>query len=169
MPIFGGMTEFAEVWHFSRSRLKATYEGLSDGQMKWRPYPGGHCIYEYLVHIAGAEHYWATRLGGLNPSSTQFDGNLDKSVRNGFLRDEPFPFAEPEFSFELANRALDQSFAELRPIIEQPTHEQLEMRIESPIGPIVSGREGFHRIAQHAAYHTGQIWVLLQDPRFPQA
>ena len=164
-----GMTEFAEVWQFGRGRLKATYERLSDEQMKWRPFPGGHCIYEYLFHVAGAEHYWATRLAGADPSATEFDAKLDKAVRNGFLLDEPFPFSEGEFRLELAIKALDKAYAEIGPIIEKPTAEQLAMQIESPIGPVVSGREGFHRIAQHAAYHTGQIWLLRLDPRFPKS
>ena len=156
------MTAFAQVWSFSRDRLSQAHEGLTDAQMAWRQHLEGHCIFEYLFHIAGAEHYWAVKMAGAEEEEKLFS-----AVRSGFLRDGPFPFAGDDFRREKAEAALEKSREQLVQLIESPSQDQLEMKIESPLGPTITGREGLIRVAQHAAYHTGQIWVLRMDPRFP--
>jgi uncharacterized damage-inducible protein DinB len=155
------------VWLFTRQRLGPAHEGLTAQQLLWQPYVSGHCISEYLLHIAGAEHYWASRLTGRDPAATEFEGRLDRAVIDGFLADRPFPFPGYELTRDVVEQALAFTFAEVRAIFENPTQQQLEMALVSPIGDDVTGREGLIRLAQHAAYHTGQIWLLRQDPRFP--
>jgi hypothetical protein len=162
-----GMTDFAEVWSFSNERLAQAIEGLDDRQMSWRLYDGGHCIFEYLYHIAGAEHYWSSRMAGVDPNLTELGGRLDAAVRAGFLRDGQFPFGEDDFRRDLVESALAWTHAAIAPIIGSPTQQQLSMQLESPLGPMVTGRGGLIRLAQHAAYHTGQIWMIRLSPEFP--
>lgn len=160
------MTQFAEVWQFTRTRLDAAIEGLTHEQMLWRPHPLAHNVYELLYHIAGAEYYWANRLGSRPPES-EFERRLDRAVIEGFLQDAEFPFGIEDMSETAVRSVLHFSYDRLRPIIEAPTSEQYEMRLVSPVGDDVDGRTGLIRIAQHAGYHTGQIWSLRLDPRFP--
>ncbi len=161
------MSPYAEVWHFTRARLAQAIEGLDDDQLRWRPHAQSHSIAELLFHIAGAEHYWAAMLARRDAGATDFEAKLDRAVREGFLRDGGCPFGEDEHTLRRAKEALDFAFRELRPIIEAPAQEQLEMRLESPIGDDVDGRTGLIRIAQHAGYHTGQIWMIRMMPGFP--
>lgn len=161
------MSDLGSVWLFTRSRLAPAHEGLTARQLLWQPYVSGHCIAEYLLHIAGAEHYWAARLTGREPAATEFEAKLDRAVIDGFLEDRPFPFASYELTRDTIERALAFTFDEIKPVFDTPTPEMLEMPLVSPIGDPVTGQAGLIRLAQHAAYHTGQIWLLRQHPGFP--
>jgi hypothetical protein len=120
--------------------------------------------------MAGAEHYWATRMTDRDPRANPWEEKLDKAVREGFLLDNTSsPFGPEDMKPDLVAKALDCSYTSLKPIIENPTQEQLEMRLISPIGPEVSGYEGLIRIAQHAGYHAGQIWIIRSLPDFPKS
>lgn len=162
------MSVYLDIWEFTRSRLESALEGLSDPQLRWRPFfsPDSHCIYEYVYHIAAAEHYWACRMTDRNPRSTDWEEKLDRAVREGFFTDGPFPFHDSDFSIQGMWEALNYSAQAIRPILANPSDQQLDMKIESPAGPIVTGKEGLWRVVQHPSYHTGQIWLLRFDPRF---
>ena len=162
------MHPFADAWKFTRERLAQAYQDLNEEQLLWRPYHGAHNTGELIYHMAGAEHYWATRMTERDPRATEWEAKLDRAVREGFLREgTSSPFGPEEMKMELLDKALEFTGLELGPILENPTQKQLEMKMESPIGPIVTGYEGLLRIVQHAGYHTGQIWTYRMDPRFP--
>lgn len=163
------MTEFAEVWHFTRFRLAQAIEGLSPEQVTWRLYPEAHNIAEIVYHIAGCEHYWAARMTGRDPAATDFEALLDLAVHEGFLREGVGgPFREArDLNIEALEKALAFTGAKLRPVIEGPTGAQLAMQMVSPIGNEVTGAEGLARLSQHAGYHTGQIWMIRMSPGFP--
>lgn len=164
------MHALLDVWQFTRDRLKPSYEDLTEDQLLWRPHPEAHNIGELLYHMAGAEHFWAARLSGRDPHATEWEAKLDRAVREGFLIEgSSSPFEAEDMKMPLIEQALEFSETSLRPILENPTQEQLEMRMISPLGPEVTGYGGLLRIAQHAGYHTGQIWVYRFDPRFPSA
>lgn len=154
------MTELGEVWAFTRVRLDQSLTGLTDEQMRKTPYPGGHSIFEIAYHIAGAEHYWATRLAGIDPNRTEYDAKIDRAIFDGFLREGDSPFTEDDLNQSSLSQALAYTEGLVRPIYENPTPEQLEFKMTSPIGDQVTGREGLIRLAQHAGYHTGQIWTI---------
>ncbi len=163
------MTQYAEVWHFTRARLAQAIDGLSDEQLAWRLYPEGHNICEIVYHIAGCEHYWSARMTDRDPAATQFEALLDQAVHEGFLREGVGgPFRDPkQQTLQALNDALAFSGERLKPVIEGPTPEQLAMPLLSPIGDKVTGEQGLIRICQHAGYHTGQIWQMSMSPRFP--
>src|SRR5688500_1030258 len=126
------MNDLAAVWLFTRERLGAAHEGLTAQQLLWQPYVSGHCISEYLLHVAGAEHYWASRLAGRDPAATEFEGKLDRAVIDGFLADRRFPFPGYELTRDVVEQALAFTFAEMRAVFENPTKQQLEMALVSP-------------------------------------
>lgn len=161
------MSEYAIVWKFCRERLHQAVSDLTDEQVRWRPHPDAHTICELLYHMAGAEHYFWARLTGSDPAATPYEAKLDAAVRDNFLREAEFPFGPDEQTKEKALAALEFSAAQIGPVIENPTEEQKRRKMISPIGPEIEGEGGLTRIAQHAAYHTGQIWMMRMDPRFP--
>ncbi len=161
------MWEIAEVWHFTRKRLAQAIEGLTDAQLNWRMFEGAHSIAEYLYHVAGVELYWAHHLGGYQPQS-EFEQCLLRGATDSFLKEAPFPLPATACSAGQIHQTLTHTFALIRPIIEHPTPEQLTKPVVSPIGDPIDGREGLIRLAQHASYHTGQIWLMRMHPQFPK-
>lgn len=154
------------VWQFTRKRLADVLDGLSDAQLRFRPFPTGHSAGEYALHVAGAECYWATWLSaGLAPSPVA--DRLERAVFGGFLAEGPFEFSDEEITVSSVRDALDYSGSLIRPIITAPSQEQLAASLISPIGDPVDGLAGLARLAQHAGYHTGQIVLLTQHPEFP--
>lgn len=146
-----------------------SFEDLNDTQMEWRQHSAGHTIFELLYHVAGAEHYWASRLKGKSGPTDPFLQLLDRAVFEGFLRDGPTEFG-PEYRTKAKIvETLCFTYTELEPILRTPNVEQRQMPLTSPIGDAVTGEIGMIRVAQHAAYHTGQIWTIRMDPRFPAA
>ncbi|MGE0001012.1 MAG: DinB family protein [Fimbriimonadaceae bacterium] len=161
------MDHLYDVWYFTRQRLDQSIEELSEEQAAWRPYPGAHSIVEMVYHIAGAEHWMATRLLGLEPEATERDAKIDRSVRASFITDDPFPFSPGECSLADARLALDETAPLAERVLREPGPDILEKPLETPLGPVVPGVGGLWRIAQHAAYHTGQIWTYRSLPGFP--
>lgn len=154
------MHPFGEVWRFTRSRLTSILAAMSENEARFRAFSGGHSTIEYCLHMAGAEHYWASRLGGV-PRSERGD-LLERCLFEGFLHDGSFPSELSTHTLDQAQTELAWTFELIAPIFESPTESQLLMELTSPIGDAVSGREGLLRLSQHAAYHAGQIMLLQQ-------
>ncbi len=161
------MSDLFEVWRFTRERLSQALHGLKEEQLNWRMYPGCHTIAELVFHIAGAEHYWATRLGMKNPAGNEYEAKLDRSVQDGFLRDGSIPMGPGPHPASDVQKALDYAQAEIEPILRDTTDLQKTMVLTSPIGDEVKGNQGLIRLVQHAGYHTGQIWMVRSHPDFP--
>jgi hypothetical protein len=159
------MSPYGEIWEFTRGRLKQAYEDLSDGQLRWRPFPGGHNIGEMLYHCAGVEVWFSVRM--LPIGRTPELDRLAECARATYITEDPFPFSDGDVTLAAVDQALDLSAKLVRPLVEAPTPEHLTMPVETVIGPVVEGVGCLWRIAQHAAYHTGQMWTYRQDPRFP--
>ena len=158
------MSDLADVWGLTRTRLAASYEDLSDDQLRWRPHEDAHNIGEILYHVAGAEQYWWSRL---SQSRAGMDERLEGAVKDGFLREAPSPYSGDDLSVDRIDATLAFTKERILPILVAPSTEQLSMTIESPIGDQITGREGLIRLVQHAAYHTGQIWMIRMSPGFP--
>lgn len=161
------MSPYGEVWNFTRERLAQAYQDLTPAQLKWRPQPGAHNIGEWIYHVAGAECWFAMRMSQEVP--TDVIARLAMGARATFIDDSPFPYHDEDMTVDLINAALTTSGDFMRPVIENPSQAQLDMGVETVIGPVVPGVACLWRVAQHAAYHTGQIWVYRFDPRFPVA
>jgi hypothetical protein len=153
------------VWLFTRQRLAPAHEGLSAQQLLWQPYVSGHCISEYLLHIAGAEHYWASRLTGRDPAATEFEGRLDRAVIDGFLADRPFPFPGYELTRDVVEQALAFTFAEVRGIFENPTQHQLQMDAREPYRRRCNGPGGVDALSTaRGISHRADLAVAAGSP-----
>lgn len=154
------MHPFGEVWRFTRTRLSSALDSMSERTAQFRAFASGHNTIEYCLHIAAAEHYWAHRLGSC-PESAR-GTLLERCLFEGFLHDGSFPAEFAEFNLKQAVGELDWTMSLIQPVFDSPTESQVSMELTSPIGDAVLGREGLMRLAQHAAYHTGQIVLLGQ-------
>lgn len=135
--------------------------------MRWKPNPDAHSIGEWIYHVAGAECWFGSRMR--QEDSTEEVLRLSQAARATFIDDSPFPFSSEEMTVEGVRNALELGASQIESIICNPTPAQLSMDIETVIGPIVPGVACLWRVAQHAAYHTGQIWLYRFDPGFPKS
>lgn len=154
------MNDLASVWHFTRVRLDSVLADLSDEEMAARPMTGCHSIFDIVYHVCGAEHYWASRMGGRPLPDPDLTALLERAIFDDFLREGTAPFGGEWLTRLRLEAVMAETFAMIRPIFEEPTPEKLEMRLTSPIGDPVTGREGLTRLAQHAGYHAGQIQLI---------
>jgi uncharacterized damage-inducible protein DinB len=159
------MTDFAAIYKISRGRMMQAIEGLSDEQLRWRPHSDANSIFQMLMHVAGGELFFASRL--LDKQLTEEEKRIERCARDKVINDEPFPFSDEEASLALLTSALDRSNAMVQPMMDDPEPWR-EKQIETPLGPTDFAQGIFARIAQHPAYHTGQVWVYRFDPRFPK-
>jgi len=159
------MSQYGEVWTFTRGRLQQAYQDLSDAQLRWRPYAGAHSIGEMVYHVAGVETWFAVRMGELRRTAEL--EKLADAARATYITDDAFPFVDADMTLHGLDVALEVAHALIAPIIELPNEHHLTMQVETVIGPVVNGVACLWRVAQHAAYHTGQIWTYRMDPRFP--
>ncbi|MER3462227.1 MAG: hypothetical protein C4342_04295 [Armatimonadota bacterium] len=163
------VTEFGEVWLFTRERLAGAWEDLREQQLHWTPWPGAHSIAKILAHVAGAEHYLGSRILGIEPGGNDEDARLDRAVIASFIEeDEPFPYAEEELTHSFVSSLLERSGAIAKRAVSHPSEEQLQRQFRAPLGNTITGRQALWRMAQHAGYHTGQIWTYRQHPEFPR-
>lgn len=149
-----------DVWRFTRARLAQSLDGLDESAGNLSAFPGGHTIAEIVLHIAGAEHYWWARMAEVSAGHPEFDAKLDAAVIDGFLRDAPVPFEPDEITLANGIAKLEAMRPRIEALYFGASEEQLGIPMISPIGDPVDGREGLIRLAQHAGYHTGQIWQI---------
>ena len=118
-------------------------------------HPGGqaHSIWQLVLHM----HAWtmevSRRLGGAAP-------------RMPIEEDWPVvPDPTPQ-AWDDARRTLDAAHDNLTTVLVSFPAERLDEQVgtdrDAPLGAGVSFRAMLHGLAQHDAYHTGQIAVLLR-------
>jgi hypothetical protein len=117
-----------------------------------------------LMHVAGGEVFFASRLQGIDLTEDLL--RIESCARDKVINDNPFPFSDSEASGSLLTSTLERTKAMVQPMMDDPDAWR-EKQIETPLGPVDYAQGIFARIAQHPAYHTGQVWVYRFDPRFP--
>jgi uncharacterized damage-inducible protein DinB len=125
--------------------------GLSAQQAAHRPLPQAHTIWEIALHV------------------TAWNREVLRRLRTGEARDPEdgdwpeMPDATPE-NWRWTVEMLDASYRELLDAIERFPDARLDEIVgearDRPLGAGVSYALMLHGVAQHYAYHTGQIALL---------
>jgi DinB superfamily len=161
------MTPYAEIWYLTRERLTEVYQDMNDEQANWRPFPGAHTTVEYLYHVAGVELYFTGVLTNAEPKD-EYERKIHAAFANTFLREGAFPFEGHDLTKEKAAAALEYTGKLFGPLIESGGDALLNKPLISAQGVKTDGRGAFIRAAQHAGYHTGQIYLMKCHPDFPK-
>ncbi len=161
------MNGFLETWQFTRGRLAQSWDGLSESQLHWRSPEGEGPIADILAHIAGCEHFLGKRILGEDPRATEADAYFDDSARAVFLNDKPFPWPVEDMTSEGLAKQLATSGAVAERALSTGDTTKDNIVPDSPLGVPIDGMGAAQRMAQHAAYHTGQIWMIRRHPAFP--
>lgn len=131
-----------EAWH--GPALKEILAGLSAEEAMQRPIPTAHNIWELVLHIASWSSIALRRLTG---------GQVEPHEGEDWPEVHDFDDA----NWQRALDALDSSYDRLIAAVAGMTDEDLMKaapKSERTIANMVSG------VAQHAAYHGGQISLL---------
>ncbi|MBS1709178.1 MAG: DinB family protein [Armatimonadetes bacterium] len=163
------MNGFLATWQFTRGRLAQSWEDLSDTQLHWRSPEGENSIAEILAHIAGCEHFLGKRLLSEDPVASAYDAKLDAGARAVFLNEESCPWSAEELGHDGLSAMLAASAATSERALGEGFEGRQDKEQDSPLGATITGFGAAQRMAQHAGYHTGQIWMLRRHPQFPKS
>ncbi|HEX2449594.1 MAG TPA: DinB family protein [Gemmatimonadales bacterium] len=139
-----------DPWHGSSARTALA--GVSAAQAARRPIPNAHTIWELVLHLTGWRREVARRLHGGTPGMPVAG---DWPVM-------PAPPTEQAWvgtlaEFDAAERELLAAVARWDPQrIDEPVGDDRS----PPLGTGVSWYVMLHGVAQHDAYHVGQIAML---------
>lgn len=117
------------------------------------------------MHIAGVEVSFASQLLGEQPEGV--DARIKAAATDGAVNDKPFPFTPDEITPELVAEALESGRRWVAPLMENPTAEIRSRELISALGPVITGEGALARLAFHAAYHQGQVYMITTAPGFP--
>jgi uncharacterized damage-inducible protein DinB len=132
-----------EPWH--GPALQAVLHGVSAEMAAQHLVPGGHSIWEIVVHLAAWDKVVVQRITQREPIEEPVGGNFP-----------PVTNTSSEAWAALLGE-LDQNHRHLRQVILSLKEAQLH---ETVAGKSYSVVLMLHGVAQHLAYHTGQIALL---------
>lgn len=139
------------AWH-GPAMLEAL-SGVSAAEAAARPIPGAHTIWEIVLHMTG----WAREV------ARRLLEHARPEPEDGDWREPPSEHAE---AWSEAVRGLEAAHRELRAAIRDFPPHRLDDQV---VGDTQEGPSSFyvmlHGLAQHDAYHTGQIAILTRAVR----
>ena len=159
------MSDFMGPWTLSRTRFMEAFASLNQEQIHWRLHPGTLTIAEMVLHVAGVEILFASQL---NDQPTEgMAARLRAAATEGVVNDQPFPFSTEEVTPATLIEAMDLSRSWIEPLLTEASPEIRQKSLVSALGPVITGEGAFARLSFHAAYHQGQIHLLVTAPGFP--
>ena len=132
-----------EPWH--GPSLREVLRGVSAEAAATRPVPGGHSIWEIVVHLAAWDEVVTRRITESRAVEAPDGGNFPPVTGSG-----PAAWAE-------ALAELDRRHQELRRVVAGLSVARLGETVAGKDYPVAFM---LHGVAQHMAYHAGQIAVL---------
>ena len=138
-----------DPWH--GSPLRDLLHGIDAAQAARRPLPGGHSIWELVLHVTGWKREAAKRVAGgaaSEPEAGDWPAVGDPTTPR---------WKKAVADLESAHRDLIAAIAALpEEKLLAPTNDQRDR----PLGAGVSYYVLLHGIVQHDVYHAGQIALL---------
>lgn len=135
------------AWH--GTNLRGSIRGLRVDEVKWRPAPGRHNIWETVVHAA----YWKYIVRRRILSEAR--GSFSLAGSNWFVRPAEGKSTEADWRNDV--KLLVEAHGSMRAAVAGMTDAQLKV---TPKGSKVSNAAIIMGIASHDLYHAGQIQLL---------
>jgi uncharacterized damage-inducible protein DinB len=140
-----------DPWH--GSPLRDILDGVDAAQASRKPVPGGHSIWELVLHITGWKREVAKRVGGA-PAALPEEGDWPE-------------IGEPtEARWQAALQRLEEAHRGLIAAIDNLPEDKLFEPTNDPrnrpLGAGVSYYVLLHGVVQHDVYHAGQMALLTK-------
>lgn len=141
--------DHGEPWHgLSRAAILAD---ITAKEASLRPPGGVHSIWELVLHMDAWTQEVTRRLGGAAPELPQ-------------QGDWPAIPEPTDAEWQSARHGLDETHAALITAMKAAPDMDLDAMVgathDAPLGTGISVRATLHGLAQHDAYHCGQIAIL---------
>ncbi|HSL23175.1 MAG TPA: DinB family protein [Vicinamibacterales bacterium] len=141
-----------DAWH--GDPVTKILDGVTADMAARRPLPHAHSIWELVLHMAGWKREVAARMRG-KPASDPAEGDWPAA---------PTGAAASEQAWRAALQALAAAHRELVDTVRGLPPDRLHAPVNDPrnrpLGTGESHAVTLHGIAQHDAYHAGQISLL---------
>lgn len=160
-------SDFSASWELCRQRYLDSIKDLNHTQLNFRLHDNSLTIAEMTLHLFGVEIWFSSQIQG-KTLNTDLETRLTKAATEGVVNDNPFPFQPQEMTPELMQEAASIARNWAEQIILEPTKEQLEVQLQSALGPIITGHGALARFAFHPGYHHGQVYMITSSPNFPK-
>jgi uncharacterized damage-inducible protein DinB len=134
-----------DAWH--GPGLAEILRDVTPVQAASRPVPNAHSIWELVLHLTGWTREVTRRLEGAQAGEPA-EG------------DWPAVGVVSSANWDLAKRALAQAHHELAAAVTRASKERLATRVSGKGDNAETYEEMLHGLAQHDAYHGGQISLL---------
>ena len=136
-----------DAWH--GPSVKASLAGVDRHSAAARPIAGAHTIWEIALHITAWRDEVRERIGGKRPGAPN-QGDWQQVTDTS------------EAAWKAALAALDRSYQALSGAVRELSDADLDRPIGTDDNPSGGSTVGLtvHGIAQHDAYHAGQISLL---------
>lgn len=141
-----------DAWH--GSSLRELLSGADAETAAARPVPEAHSIWEIVLHLTGWAREVAARLGGGIPRLPA-DGDWPAVAASGA---EAWATAVEELFM-----AQEELLRELSRFPEERLDEVVGGERDAPLGVGVTWHVVLHGVAQHLAYHGGQVALLRKQ------
>lgn len=161
------MSDYLAPWRLGRDRFLASFEGLSESQLRFVADYYPNSIGQLAIHVAGSEVFMALHILKIEPRN-EFERKVFLSVTDGMLNENVFPFEPHEITRETIDEALRLGESLIEPLLQNASPEHRKVRFASPLGPEIDGDGAFARMAFHASYHQGQVYIIRNAPNFPK-
>ena len=151
-----------QPWH--GPSVTSVLQGVTAAEAAARPLPAAHSIWEIVLHMTGWTREVARRLHGGEPAMPA-GGDWPAPPAAG---DPALPALD--IAWERAVAALHEAHREVIAALAAFPEERLREHVglgwhDLPLGTGVPYRVMLHGLAQHHAYHAGQIAVLRKGTR----
>jgi uncharacterized damage-inducible protein DinB len=138
-----------DPWH--GSSLKRILEGITAYEAAQRPLPGGHTMWEIILHMTGWKREVTRRLQG-HPAGEPQAGDWPDP---GDHSDSRWQGAKADLL-----RAHTELIAALKEIEPSRLHQPVKDARNPPLGTGMTIYQTIYGVIQHDVYHSGQIAML---------
>jgi len=132
-------------WH--GTTLRGSLRGVTPRQALWRPKPGRHCVWDYVLHCA----YWKYAV------RRRFEGGAAASFARAPANWPAVPPKASTAAWRADVKLLEAEHAALRRVVAGLDPAMLDRR--SPKGAWRNA-EVIHGAAAHDLYHAGQLQLV---------
>lgn len=143
-------TLLLELWIESRTRFSNQIDHLSEEDLKKKLGNAPNSVGFLIRHIGDVELLFAKNVFG--------DASVKVSAKTVIDKYDSGEWT----NIETLKNYIDESFKNLKSIVEKQTDEDWESTITTKEFGTKTKAEAFGRIVSHTAYHAGQMAILLK-------
>ena len=139
-------------------------DDLSERELVWQPFPGGHSIAALLAHIAGVELYWLHHIAAGEPFRDLEEETMGAEIDQYAVSWPPPPPGRPYAFYRELLQTTRERTRQLIPALGDPARVFSRTRSNGEVQALTL-RWLLTHVINHEAYHGGQAVLLALQQR----